>query len=145
MFNNWKMPSVDEINLEWKLEYVNKNLGRMCNGAFDKFDDFKKAVMKAEKVIITPAEDRKIEYRSHTRSKEELINLIKGYRSYPEFRNEKTIQTLYDRFSTNLPMNMPMVLEFANGKRRVFGGNTRLDVCFQLGINPKVLLIKVPA
>ena len=39
-------------------------------------------------------------------------------------------------------MDYPIVIEFSNGSKRVFSGNTRMDIAFQLGINPKVLLIK---
>jgi hypothetical protein len=39
-------------------------------------------------------------------------------------------------------MDLPIIIEFSDGTRKVFSGNTRLDVAFQLGIEPKVLLIK---
>jgi hypothetical protein len=39
-------------------------------------------------------------------------------------------------------MDYPIVIEDEDGYRRVFSGNTRMDIAFQLGINPKVLLIK---
>ncbi|MGA1049105.1 MAG: hypothetical protein ACO3UU_13940, partial [Minisyncoccia bacterium] len=84
----------------------------------------------------------RIAYRSGTESKEELLDLIKSYRSYPKYRNEKTLENMYNRFETNQSMDMPIVLEFGDGQRRIFAGNTRMDIAFQLGINPKVLLIK---
>jgi hypothetical protein len=88
--------------------------------------------------------DSRISYRSGTQSYEELLNLIKGYRSYPEFRNEKTLKGLYDAFDRRGEMTMPIVLKFKNGNMRVMGGNTRMDVAFQKGYLPKVLLITVP-
>ena len=39
-------------------------------------------------------------------------------------------------------MDYPIVIEDEDGSKRVFSGNTRMDIAFQLGINPKVLLIK---
>jgi hypothetical protein len=39
-------------------------------------------------------------------------------------------------------MDMPIVIEFSNGRQRVFAGNTRMDIAFQLGINPEVLIVK---
>jgi hypothetical protein len=39
-------------------------------------------------------------------------------------------------------MDLPIVIEFSNGSKRIFSGNTRMDIAFQLGINPKVLLVK---
>jgi hypothetical protein len=38
-------------------------------------------------------------------------------------------------------MDLPIVIQ-DNGYKRIFSGNTRMDIAFQLGINPKVLLIK---
>jgi hypothetical protein len=39
-------------------------------------------------------------------------------------------------------MDLPIVIEDESGYRRVFSGNTRMDIAFHLGINPKVLIIK---
>jgi FlaA1/EpsC-like NDP-sugar epimerase len=72
----------------------------------------------------------------------ELLDLIKSYRSYPEYRNEETLKAIYDGFKNNQPMDLPIVIEFKDGYKRIFSGNTRMDIAFQLGINPKVLLIK---
>jgi hypothetical protein len=76
--------------------------------------------------------------------KEQILNMIKGYASYPEFRNEKTIDDIYDGFENNRPMKMPFVLQFPNGNMRIMSGNTRADIANQLGITPKALLIQVP-
>ncbi len=71
-----------------------------------------------------------------------LLDLIKSYRSYPKFRNEQTLKSIYNGFKTNQPMDLPIVIEDENGYRRVFSGNTRMDIAFHLGINPEVLIIK---
>jgi hypothetical protein len=46
-------------------------------------------------------------------------------------------------------MDYPIVIDddsqqsfSGNTRKRVFSGNTRMDISFQLGINPQVLLIK---
>jgi hypothetical protein len=39
-------------------------------------------------------------------------------------------------------MDYPIVIEDENGSRRIFSGNTRMDIAFQKNINPKVLLVK---
>jgi two-component system CheB/CheR fusion protein len=57
-------------------------------------------------------------------------------------RNKKTLKSIYDGFKTNQPMDLPIIIESEGGYKRVFSGNTRMDIAFQLGINPKVLLIK---
>jgi hypothetical protein len=73
-----------------------------------------------------------------------LLNLIRSYRSYPEFRNEQTIDNLYSLIGRDMPMTMPIVLMFReSGKMRILGGNTRLDVAFQLNKTPKVLVVHV--
>ena len=38
---------------------------------------------------------------------------------------------------------MPLVIRFSDGNMRVLAGNTRLDVAFQLGVIPKVIMIDV--
>ena len=133
------------MELEYKIEYAIKPLKAYTNDAFPTVDDFKKAAHSAKVVEVSPDMDSKIGYRSHTKSKAQLISLIKGYASYPQFRNEKTIEHLYDSMKNNNPMTMAIVLKFKDGKMRVMGDNTRMDVAFQLGIKPKVLMIDVPS
>lgn len=140
----WVMPSDEDLKLEWKLEYENKNLGRLIGrDVWPTAEDFLKAAKSAEHKVITPQIDKKIAYRSHTSSQDELISLLKSYRSWGKFRNEKLVQGMYDAMRNGSTMKMPIVLDI-DGKLRVFGGNTRMDIAFQVGINPKVLMIKVP-
>lgn len=136
-FDNWKLPSLEQLMLEYKVEHTLKG-----NDFWDSEEDFLEAVENGEIISISKEEDRNISYRSRTRSKEDLLSLIRGYRSYPQFRNEKTIEKIYEGFMENKPMDLPIVIEFANGRRRIFSGNTRLDIAFQLGITPKVLLVQ---
>ena len=135
-FSNWKMPSLSQLKQEFKIEQEMKN-----NKFWKNEEDFLTAVKNGKIVTITPNEDQNIYYRSRTTSYKELLNLIQGYRSYPEFRNEKTLKDIYYGFKNNQTMDYPIVIEDENN-RRVFSGNTRMDIAFQLGINPKVLLIK---
>lgn len=135
-FSNWKMPSLSQLKQEFKIEQEMKN-----NKFWKNEEDFLTAVKNGKIVTITPNEDQNIYYRSGTTSYKELLNLIQGYRSYPEFRNEKTLKDIYYGFKNNQTMDYPIVIE-DESNRRVFSGNTRMDIAFQLGINPKVLLIK---
>jgi hypothetical protein len=135
-FSNWKMPSLSQLKQEFKIEQEMKN-----NKFWKNEEDFLTAVKNGKIITITPNEDQNIDYRSGTTSYEELLNLIQGYRSYPEFRNEKTLKDIYNGFENNQTMDYPIVIE-DESNRRVFSGNTRMDIAFQLGINPKVLLIK---
>jgi hypothetical protein len=136
-FSNWIMPSLSQLKQEFKIEQEIKG-----NEFWEDEAEFLNAIKNSKIVTITPSEDQDIDYRSGTESYDKLLDLIKSYRSYPEFRNEKTLQSIYDGFKNNLPMDLPVVIEFEDGSRRVFSGNTRMDVAFQLGINPKVLLVK---
>jgi hypothetical protein len=136
-FSNWKIPSSSQLKQEFKIEQEMKG-----NEFWEDEEAFLNAVKNGKIVTVTPSEDQDIDYRSGTESYEELLGLIKSYRSYPEFRNEKTLQSIYDGFKNNSPMDLPIIIEDDNGYRRIFSGNTRMDIAFQLGINPKVLLIK---
>lgn len=142
MYNNWRLPTADEVALEYKLEVINKGM-QNSGSALKSFEDFSKAVAEASVVEIDEKTDSKIAYRSHTRSRSQLVSLLKSYRSWPEFRNEKTVERLYNGFDQNDQMPMPFVLKWKNGNMRVLGGNTRMDVAFQKGCNPKVLMINV--
>ena len=134
----WKKPSTEELKREFHVEVVLK-------GAtfFASEQQFLLAAKNGEVLEVTPEMDKKIAYRSRTKSQDQLLSLIRGYRSYPEFRNESTIQNLYDRIGAGMEMNMALVVRFANGDLRVLAGNTRMDVAFQLGINPTVLVLDV--
>jgi len=136
-FSNWRMPAATQLKQEFKIEHEMKD-----NEFWDSEDSFLNSVKKGKIITITRSEDRDIEYRSQTKSYDELLQLIKGYRSYPQFRNENTLQAIYDGFKNNEPMDLPIVVQFSDGRKRVFSGNTRMDIAFQLNINPKILLIK---
>lgn len=143
-FTNWVRPSKEDLALEYKVEYEIKPLKRLTGDAFPTFQSFLQAANRAKVIKVTPSIDRKIEYRSRTKSKSAILSLIRSYASYPEFRNEQTIEAIYDGFRNNAPMKMPIVLRFSNGRMRIMGGNTRMDIAQHYGVTPKVLLIDVP-
>jgi hypothetical protein len=136
-FNNWVLPSLTQLKLEYKVEHDLKG-----HTFFNSEKDFLNSVKNGSIINVTPKIDSNIKYRSRTKSYEDLISLIKSYRSYPKFRNEKTVDRIYDGFKNNLEMDLPIIIEFPDGSMRVFSGNTRLDIAFQLGIIPKALLIQ---
>lgn len=136
-YNAWVMPSEDKLKLEFKIEHTFKG-----NDFWEDESDFLNAINSAKIEVITPDKDRKIRYRSRTQSFDDLHDLISTYGSYPEYRNESTLKNLYKRMGNNEELDYPIVVEFANGIRRVFSGNTRMDVAFQMGINPQVLVVQ---
>lgn len=137
-FNNWVIPSLTQLKQEFKIEHELKN-----HKYWDNESEFIDAVKNGEIVNITSSQDDNIYNRSQTETYDELIDLISSYNSYPEFRNEKTVKDIYEGFKNNKPMNLPIIIELNNGKRRIMSGNTRMDIAFQLGITPKVIIVKI--
>jgi hypothetical protein len=136
---NWTTPSIPTLKREFNVEQVLKN-----QNFFPDENSFLNAVKNATVQEITPEIDATIGYRSGTTTKEQLLELSKTYASYPQYRNEGTIDAIFDGLKSGTEMEMPMVLQFPNGKKRVFSGNTRMDASRQLGINPNVLMLNVP-
>ena len=136
-FDNWRVPSAQQLKQEYQIEHELKG-----NDFFNDESEFLDAVDNGKIITVTPQIDASIDYRSGTSSYEELLDLIKSYQSYPKYRNEDVLKSIYDGFKTNQPMDLPIIIEFADGYKRIFSGNTRMDIAFQLGINPKALLIK---
>ena len=135
----WILPSDENLATEYMVEVQFKG------GEGRWFEDkaaFLAACAEGEVVELDEDFNSLIAYRSNTRTKDQLLNLIRGYASYPEFRNEKTVDNLYERIGNEESMTMPIVMDFGNHDFRVLCGNTRLDVAFQLGKTPKVLVIK---
>ena len=102
------------------------------------------AVYNGQILEVTPELDDMIEYRSRTQSQEDLLGLIKTYRSYPEFRNEKTIENLYTRVANNESLDMPLILRDSSGGLHIMAGNTRADVALQTGNTYKAVVIDIP-
>ena len=143
-FTNWVRPPEKDLKFEYKIEYQIKPLKSLTNDAFPTEESFLAAAKKGKIITVTPSTDSKIAYRSGTSSKAELISLIKGYASYPQYRNEKTIDDLYQRFEDNETMNLPIVLKMPNGSLRIMGGNTRASISMELFGEYKALVIEVP-
>lgn len=142
-FNNWVMPSVKDLELEYNIEYKIKPLKKMLGDPWPTKEHFLKAASDGEIRTVSKSLNSKISYRSNTASKEQIISLIKGYASYPQFRNEQTIDSIYNGFKNNEPMKTPIVLVLPGGKLRIMSGNTRMDIAFQLGVEVKALFIEV--
>jgi hypothetical protein len=138
---NWTMPDDASIRKEYQIEYKKHLIHELDHDIFPTENSFVKAVKASKTMVVTPNIDSEIAYRSRTRSMKDLLRLIKGYRSYPKFRNEKTLTDLESRIVNGKPTDMPMVVKFPHGGMRVFAGNTRMDIAFMHGINPTVIVI----
>lgn len=137
-FNNWVMPSNDILKREFKVEHELKRLRY-----FDDEEAFIDAVKQGKIITVNDSLDKRIHRRSRTADFDSLFRLIRGYRSFPEFRNKETLMAIYDGFKGGKPMEYPIVLELPDGELSIFSGNTRMDIAFQLGIEPKVIVAKV--
>jgi hypothetical protein len=134
----WIKPTVAELEKEFHVEHELKG-----HNFWNDWDEFLEEAKNGRTREITPQLDKSISYRSRTDSYESLLNLIKSYRSYPEFRNEDTLKNLYDRVKEGKDLYMPIIIDFEKrGYWRVFSGNTRMDVAFQCDVNPVALIVK---
>ncbi len=137
-YNAWVIPDEDTLRREFKVEHEYKNLN-----LFDDVEEFFDAIEEGDIVSINRSDDSRIMNRSRTGSFDSLLNLISSYASYPKYRNEDTLRDLYNKMEENKELDFPIVLQYPDGRRRIFSGNTRMDVAFQLGITPKVILVNV--
>lgn len=142
-FTNWVMPSSEDLKLEYAVEYKH-HIQPEFGDIFPTEALFVQAAQNGRIQSITPQEDTYILNRSHAKTREQLIQLIRSYRSYPKFRNETTVDAVYQGFRENKEMKLPILLHFTTDNFMwCMSGNTRMDIAFQLGINPKVVIIDV--
>ena len=138
---NWVRPSDASIRKEYQIEYLKHLIHELPRNIFPTEAEFVKAVKAAPELVVDSATDRKIANRSRTKDMEELLDLISGYRSFPKFRNEDTLKALDKRIRKGESVDMPIVVRFPDGKMRVLAGNTRMDIAFMHGINPRVVML----
>lgn len=137
-FSNWVAPSISDLKREFRVEHELKGLEY-----FESEKDFINACKRGKLTSITKSMNSNIDNRSNTQSFAELLGLIKSYRSYPKYRNADTLRDIYTAFKENKEMDLPIILKDEGGSMRVFSGNTRLDVAFQLGLTPKALVVSI--
>ena len=135
----WIVPDKKTLKREYMVEVEFKGMEYL----FDGVRDFLDRISDGEIMKLSKSVDRKIAYRSHTKTYESLVGLLQSYRSWPEFRNYNTVDNLYNIMENGGTMDMPLVLRGPSGRMRVLAGNTRLDVAFQVGITPKILIIDI--
>jgi hypothetical protein len=139
----WIRPRPEDLKKEYEIEYRN-HIEPEYGDIFPTLESFVAAAKKGKIRKITPAMDREIENRSQTGSMKELLSLIKSYRSYPKYRNEKTLADLESKIKGKGEMSVPIVLEFPDGSLRIMGGNTRMDIAFWYAESVPVLIVKIP-
>lgn len=138
----WKVPSEQQLRLEYEIEYKMKRLDVVYRDPFPTAEEFVKAVKASPKFQVDPQTDRRILNRSRCRTMEQLRALVSKYRSWPEFRNDKTLKAIVDGFQGGKSMDMSIVLNH-HGQMRVLSGNTRMDIAFMHNIYPHVIIVEV--
>ncbi len=140
----WIPPRSEDLKKEYDIEYK-LHIEPEYGDVFPTFKTLVDAAKKGKIVKVSSTMDGRITNRSGTRNMKELLSLIKTYRSYPKFRNEKTLEDLDKKIqSKTAEMSVPIVLQFPNGELRIMGGNTRMDIAFWYASSVPVLLVKVP-
>lgn len=140
-FSNWVIPDDNSIELEYDVEYKH-HIQYDFGDIFPTFNSFKNAVKNGKIISLTESLDRNVENRSRTKDMQQLKSLVSSYRSWPQYRNEKTLQAIVDGFKKDKPMKMPFILEYEQNQFYIMSGNTRLDIAFMMNIVPKVIIIK---
>ncbi len=145
---NWVRPKVATLKQEYEIEYK-KHLIHEVGDVFPTLKSFLDAAKEGIVREITTNHDYYIANRSQTKSMKQLLSLIKTYRSYPQYRNEDTLNAMKDAMLTGKPMDMPIIVRERNNKDigkhdRVFAGNTRMDMAFMHGLKVKALIIFLP-
>jgi hypothetical protein len=150
----WIRPREVDFQQEWRIEW-NLHMKPLYGDIFPKYTDFKKHVSQHGKVIsINFQNDGQIEKRSRKMYFEDLINLLKTYKSWgTPYRNERTVAALDQRIRSGEPMAMPIILNFvgrewknpwakSTGSHKVIlGGNTRCDIAFWY--NPSIKIFEL--
>lgn len=146
----WIRPREKDFKQEYEVEW-SLQMKPVYGDLFPTYEDFKKHVSKKGKVItITLDADAGIEKRSRRKFFEDLIALLKNYKSWgTPYRNTKTVEALEERIRMGETMAMPIILNFrgpwkkkkVGGKWKwdgvekgshkvILGGNTRCDIAF---------------
>jgi RNAse (barnase) inhibitor barstar len=134
----WIRPDQAAIEHEYKIEYLNHH----ASFGFESQEEFEQAVREAEVLSVNDDMDANIGGRSHCPTLDSLHSLISGYRSYPQYRNRDTLNALWDRIVEGHKTNMPMLLDWGNGRYTIMGGNTRADIAMMVYGRYDALVLK---
>jgi hypothetical protein len=143
-FNNWVFPNAATLQADFE-EYKKKETRKWEQRAqvmgfrfpiFNTLQDFISALKSAQIIMLTKEHDRRVMNRSHTSSIEDLKSLVGGYNM------PRDVDRIVQGYQSNAPMPYPIILKGSKGEW-IQAGNTRCDVAFILGIEPKVLLVDV--
>lgn len=132
--SKWGSASRDYLKKEYDIEIRKKGLSDLISE-----EDFINQGLNQRATPIADAYN--LDYRTINPTRESIINQSKGYASWPQFRNEQTIDNIYQGFKNGSAMDPIIVMNMPDGGKRIVAGNTRLNVAEQLGITPHAITI----
>lgn len=132
--SQWAPASREYLKKEYDIEVRKKGLDHLISE-----EDFINQGMAQKASPIKDAMN--LEYRTINPTRESIIDQSKYYASWPEFRNEQTIDNIYQGFNSGSAMDPIIIMNLPDGGRKIIAGNTRLNVAEQLGITPHAITI----
>lgn len=143
-YDSWSFPS-SEIMKEDFTEYQKKEHKKWKSRAnemgmrfpiFDNFEHFKNSLKSGKVIKITDDVAKKINHLTHTKSIDEIKNLVSGY------VRPRDVDRIIKGFKNNEEIPYPIILKGKNGMF-IMAGNTRINIARIFDIIPKALLIDV--
>ncbi len=138
-YDAWYFPSQKELRLEWSSEY-DKMRQFLSTSFFDdenRFVDFLGTRANIKMVRLPLSVDENIRRRTFCSSIDELERMVSTYRSAARRKGVPTKLAEMMEQGEQLPT---AIIMRRKGKTYVVGGNTRLDVCRILHVNPDPLV-----
>lgn len=125
---NWIENPKDQIEAEYEREFV-RYFGRVLS-----LEEFSNKLDEGKRVYISVDRDNGIRNMTRCNSITGVVDLIKTYRSYPQYRNEKTIAALYARIVNGMQVHMPLFVK-KDGVVTIIAGNTRQNLAYIAGLD----------
>lgn len=135
-FKQWKRDA--NLSEEYHYEYLNHY---QYDYRWDDFDAFKTAVKKGKIKKLSEFTHKPSKYTFKTL--EDALSSVRGYQSYPAFRNEHVLLSIKQDFEQNRPLARPIVVQCDEEDiPYVMSGNTRTGIAEMCGIDPEFLVIQ---
>lgn len=143
-YKNWVWPSKLDLEKEYNIEWVKKRLSSSIGISFIDASDFVEKIKKhSMEKEFSEGEWNQVTGTTSYHDKNSLRNLLMTYRSWPKYRNDSTLNDIFDGFANNEKMDMPIILHLGNFKYQIMSGNTRGNVALILGFKPKCIVFNL--
>jgi hypothetical protein len=135
---NWVDNSTADLQQEYNVEYQ-YHVRHWAGDIWPTFEDFEDAYRAGQTISLSNTSGIS---GATMMPVEDLLDMVKGYRSWPQYRNDKTFQDIIDGIHNGSPMKLPIVLE-KNGRRTIMSGNTRLNLALVLTGSGKAKVVQI--